>query len=72
MVSIILDHKFWNDCFIIVKIMAPLVCLLRIIDGDERPSMVYVYEGMYRASLGIKKLFNHNKGLYKLYINIIK
>ena len=34
--------------------------------------MVYVYEGMYRASLGIKKLFNHNKGLYKLYINTIK
>ena len=71
-VSIILDHKFWNDCFIIVKLMAPLVRLLRIVDGDERPSMGYVYEGMYRARLGIKKLFNHNKRLYKPYTNIIK
>ena len=71
-VSIILDHKFWNDCFIIVKLMAPLVRLLRIVDGDERPSMGYVYEGMYRAHLGIKKLFNHNKRLYKPYTNIIK
>ena len=23
--------------------------------------MVYVYEGIYRVRLGIKKLFNHNK-----------
>ena len=71
-VSIILDHKFWNDCFIVVKLMASLVRLLRIVDCDERPSMGYVYEGMYRVRLGIKKLFNHNKRLYKPYTNIIK
>ena len=71
-VFIILDQKFWNDCFIVVKLMAPLVHLLRIVDCDERPSMRYVYEGMYRTRLGIKKLFNHNKRLYKPYTNIIK
>ena len=71
-VSIILDHKFWNDCFIVVKLMAPLVRLLRIVDCDKRPSMGYVYEGMYRVRLDIKKLFNHNKRLYKPYTNIIK
>ena len=67
-VSIILDQKFWNDCFIVVKLMAPLMLLLRIVDCDERPSMGYVYEGIYRTRLGIKKLFNHNKRLYKPYI----
>ena len=61
--SIILDHKFCNDCLIVVKLMAPLVRLLRISDCDERPSMGYVYEDVYRARLGIKKLFNHNKRL---------
>ena len=71
-VSIILDHKFWNDCFIVVKLMAPLVRLLCIVDCNERPSMGYLYEGMYRVRLGIKKLFNHNKRLYKPYTNIIK
>ena len=71
-VSIILDHKFWNACFIFVRPMAPLVCLLLIFYCDERPSMGYVYEGMYRTRLGIKKLFNHNKRLYKPYTNIIK
>ena len=40
MVSIILDRKFLNESFIIVKLT--LVCLLRIVDGDERPSMGYV------------------------------
>ena len=72
MVFIILDHKFLNDCLIVVKLMAPLVCLLRIVDCDERSSTGYAYEGMYKAHFGIKKLFNHNKRLYKFCINIIK
>ena len=61
--SIILDHKFCNDCLIVMKLMALLVRLLHISDCDERPSMGYVYEDVYRARLGIKKLFNHNKRL---------
>ena len=32
----------------------------------------YVYEGMYRAKKGIKKLFRNNKELYKPYTQIIK
>eukprot|EP00261_Vitis_vinifera_P037401 XP_019078644.1 PREDICTED: uncharacterized protein LOC100260439 [Vitis vinifera] len=71
-VSIILDNRFWNDCLIVVNLMSPLMRLLRIFDCDERPSMGYVYEGMYRVRLGIKKLFNHNKRLYKPYTEIIK
>ena len=46
--------------------------LLRIVDCDERHSMGYVYESMYRVHLGIKKLFNYNKRLHKPYIEIIK
>ena len=34
--------------------------------------MGYVYEGMYRVRLGIKKLFNDNKILYKPHTKIIK
>ena len=70
-VSIILDNRFWNDCLIVVNLMSPLMCLLRIVDCDERPSMGYVYEGMYRVRLGIKKLFNYNERLYKPYTMII-
>ena len=63
MLSIILDHKFCNDCLIVVKLMAPLVRLLRISDCDERPSMGYVYKDVYRARLVMKKFFNHYKRL---------
>ena len=52
--------------------MSPLMSLLRIVDCDERPSMGYVYEGMYSVRLGIKKLFNDNKILYKPHTKIIK
>ncbi|XP_059596907.1 uncharacterized protein LOC100242519 [Vitis vinifera] len=71
-VSIILDNRFWNDCLIVVNLMSPLMRLLRIVDCDERPSMEYVYEGMYRVRLGIKKLFNYNERLYEPYTEIIK
>ncbi|KAL6335774.1 hypothetical protein AAG906_039537 [Vitis piasezkii] len=71
-VSIILDNRFWNDCLIVVNFMSPLMHLLRIVDCDEMHSMGYVYEGMYRVRLGIKKLFNYNQRLYNPYTEIIK
>ena len=55
-ISIILDNRFWNDCLIVVNLMSPLMRLLHIVDCDERSSMEYVYEGMYRACLSIKKI----------------
>nr|KAJ0185306.1 hypothetical protein LSAT_V11C900482250 [Lactuca sativa] len=45
---------------------------LRICDSDEKPTLGYVYEGMYRAKKEIKKLFRNNIELYTHYINIIK
>ncbi|XP_028114567.1 uncharacterized protein LOC114312528 [Camellia sinensis] len=71
-IDIILDKQFWKDCFIIVKIVEPLMRLLCIVDGDEKPSMGYVYEGMYRAIKGVKDIFKRNKKLYRPYTTIIK
>ncbi|KAL9861636.1 putative HAT dimerization domain, ribonuclease H-like superfamily [Arabidopsis thaliana] len=69
--SVILDERMWNDCLIIVKVMTPIIRLLRICDADEKPSLPYVYEGMYRARLGIKNIFQEKETLYKPYTNII-
>ena len=55
--KIILDNQFWNDCHVIVHIVSPLICLLCIVDFDEKPAMGYVYDGMYRVIDGIKKKF---------------
>ncbi|GAU51453.1 hypothetical protein TSUD_413500 [Trifolium subterraneum] len=70
--AIILDSKFWDDCFKIAKLMAPIIKLLRIVDGDEVPSMGYVYEGMRRAKNAIKEMFKKKKAAYEPYTNIIK
>ncbi|KAL0010843.1 hypothetical protein SO802_005951 [Lithocarpus litseifolius] len=55
-IAIILDNSFWDDINVLVKISSPLICLLRIVDSDQRTAIGYVYEGMHRARLGIKKI----------------
>ncbi|XP_016200419.1 uncharacterized protein LOC107641439 [Arachis ipaensis] len=56
--SIVLDSKFWQDCLTTVKIVGPLIKLLRLVDADEKPSLGIVYEGMQRAKNAIKTMFN--------------
>lgn len=70
--AIILDNKFWNDCFTIAKLVAPIIRVLRIVDEDEKPSMGYVYEAMQRAKNAIKEMFRNRKSRYKPYTDIIK
>ncbi|XP_020689439.1 uncharacterized protein LOC110104586 [Dendrobium catenatum] len=70
--SIILDTKFWNDCLVSSKLTGPLIRLLRIMDSDEKPSMRFLYDGMYIARRAIKLMFKNSKRLYKPYTSIIK
>ena len=69
--QIILNDKFWNNCLIISKIMGPLMRLLRIYDSDEKPSLGYVYEGMWRVIKGVKELFRNKERFYGRYVDII-
>ncbi|KAL8497454.1 hypothetical protein ACS0TY_020957 [Phlomoides rotata] len=55
-----------------VGVVAPLIRVLRIMDTDRRPSIGYVYDGIYRAKKAIKDVFRHKKRLYKPFTNIIK
>ena len=71
-ISIVLDNRFWDDIGIISKVVSPLMHTLRIVDSYERPSIGYVYDGMYRTRMGIKMLFKNKKNLYKPYTTIIK
>ncbi|XP_054819014.1 uncharacterized protein LOC129318311 [Prosopis cineraria] len=70
--AIILDNQFWNECLEVVKIVSPLIKLLRIVDSDEKPSLPYVYEGMQRAKKAIKTVFTNKKDQYKPYTDIIQ
>ncbi|CAL0299742.1 unnamed protein product [Lupinus luteus] len=71
-VEVVMNTRFWNDCTVIVNIVASLIRLLRIVDADDRPSLPYVYDGMHRARKTIKNVFMNKKSLYKAYIRIIK
>ncbi|KAF1881516.1 hypothetical protein Lal_00021495 [Lupinus albus] len=71
-VEVVMNTRFWNDCAIIVNIVAPLIRLLRIVDADERPSLPYVYDWMCRARKTIKNVFMNKKSLYKPYTRIVK
>ncbi|XP_065863916.1 uncharacterized protein [Euphorbia lathyris] len=70
--QIVLDERFWTNSFMFVKVMTPMMRLLRICDSDEKAALGYVYEGMYSARNGIKELFKRKKHLYKPYTSIIK
>ncbi|RYR25937.1 hypothetical protein Ahy_B02g059986 [Arachis hypogaea] len=69
--AIILDNKFWDECFIACQIVSPLIKLLRLVDADDKPSLGIVYEGMLRSENGIKEMFKHRKAAYQPYTEII-
>nr|XP_009764923.1 PREDICTED: uncharacterized protein LOC104216547 [Nicotiana sylvestris] len=47
--DIILSPSFWNNEVHALKIGDPLVKVLRLVDGEQRPSMGYLYEAIDRA-----------------------
>lgn len=58
---------FWNNANEVLKIMEPLLKVLRLVDGDEKPTMGFIYEAMKRAKLAIRKDCRY----YKTYRKII-
>ncbi|GJY41374.1 retrovirus-related pol polyprotein from transposon RE1 [Tanacetum coccineum] len=48
MVRTILSDGFWRNVAYALKLTGPLVKVLRIVDGDKKPAMGYIYEAMDR------------------------
>ncbi|XP_058003663.1 uncharacterized protein LOC110645316 [Hevea brasiliensis] len=55
--SIVMMPSFWSTMVYILKISGPLVRVLRLVDGEKRPAMGYIYEAMDRAKEAIAKSF---------------
>ncbi|KAL6559467.1 hypothetical protein OROGR_004584 [Orobanche gracilis] len=62
--SIILMPTFWTSIVYILKIFGPLVRVLRLVDGEKKPAMGYIYEAMDRCKEAIMASFNHNEEKY--------
>ncbi|KAJ1386281.1 Ribonuclease H-like superfamily [Sesbania bispinosa] len=63
--KIVLMPSFWNHVVYTFKVMAPLVQVLHLIDGERRPAMGYIYEAMDKAKEAIMKSFNNNESKNK-------
>ena len=61
------DNKFWKKVRKVLKVFEPLVKVLRLVDGDDKPTMGFIYEAMDRA----KQAIIENDRYHDEYIRII-
>ena len=47
------DNKFWKKVRKVLQVFEPLVKVLRLVDGDDKPTMGFIYEAMDRAKQAI-------------------
>ena len=52
--DIVFTPSFWNNILFTIKVMGPIVKVLRLVDNEKKPAMGYIYEAMERAKLAIK------------------
>ncbi|XP_021854344.2 uncharacterized protein [Spinacia oleracea] len=60
-----LQDTFWRNVLYALKLTGPLVKVLRIVDGEKKPPMGYIYEAMDRAKETISKIFGMKEEEYK-------
>lgn len=63
-------NSFWNNVSYVLKLTAPLVRVLRLVDSEKKPAMGYIYEGMDRAKEAIMAAFD-DESRYKAAFEII-
>ncbi|CAM8981053.1 unnamed protein product [Rhodiola kirilowii] len=68
--TFILEDTFWKDVLYALKLGSPLIEVLRMVDGERKPPMEYIYEAMDRAKETIAKSFSAKKD-YKLAFQFI-
>jgi Protein of unknown function (DUF 659) len=68
---IIKDGNFWRQVKYCLTATAPLVKVLKLVDGDVKPAMGYIYEAMDRAKEEIAKSFDNKLNRYEKIWNII-
>ena len=63
--------SFRNTVVFCLKVSGPLVRVLRLVDGEKRPPMGYIYAAMKKAKEIIVKSFNGNEEKYREIMEII-
>ena len=69
--NILLMPSFWNTIVFCLKVSGPLVRVLRLVDGEKKAHMGYIYEAINRVKDTIVRSFNGNEEKYKEIFKII-
>ncbi|KAI7752799.1 hypothetical protein M8C21_021751, partial [Ambrosia artemisiifolia] len=69
--SIFLQESFWRNIVYALKLTGPLVSLLRLVDGEKKLAMGYMYKAMDKAKETIQKSFNKKREFYDKTFDII-
>ncbi|CAD6265827.1 unnamed protein product [Miscanthus lutarioriparius] len=67
----ILSPSFWKDVKLTLTVFEPLVKVLRLVDGDVRPSMGFLYGQLLKAKRQIKEAFGNVEARFKDVIAVI-
>ena len=59
--NVALDSRFWKNVTMCLKVVAPLMVVLQLVDSDVKPSMGFIYEEMEYAKEKIKCNFDNIK-----------
>ncbi|XP_073153114.1 uncharacterized protein [Henckelia pumila] len=68
--DVIVPNDFWNLVELCLRIFTPLVKVLRLVDGEEKPSMGFVYGKLLNAKNEIRKKLKREND-YKPILDII-
>ena len=63
--SIVAMPTFWSNIVYILKLTGPIVSVLRLVDGEKKPAMGYIYQAMKKAKEAIASSFNNDESKYK-------
>ncbi|XLR69433.1 hypothetical protein S83_020105, partial [Arachis hypogaea] len=67
----VLDSKFWNQCTNIVKLTEPLVCVLHIMDSEDKAAMCFLYQAFNKVREEMVKRFQQRKKIVEPYLKIL-
>ncbi|CAN6579016.1 unnamed protein product [Malus baccata var. baccata] len=67
----IVHTHFWSGVSLCLKVFEPLFKLLRIVDGDKKPSMGFLYGELQKEKMEIKETFKNNEANYQPILQII-
>ncbi|GJT27143.1 3-hydroxyisobutyryl-CoA hydrolase 1-like protein [Tanacetum coccineum] len=63
--GIVAMPTFWSNIVYILKLTGPIVSVLRLVDGEKKPAMGYIYQAMKKAKESISSSFNNVDNKYK-------